>query len=190
MFRVLRFRFKSFIRVFTSSPQSNRKIFTPSPEHERNGFRCEGTEAGRDECERRLEEMSAKEDWYILKGIFVMLLIPMVPEITFGNHTRVALDVGCVVASFRANLFSRNVLTMSVAPKDVNENQIQFALERGVPAMVATFATRRLLYPSQAFDLIHCSRCRVNSTRDGIGIRVRPCWWVCTVEMVVICYGG
>ncbi|KAJ0505820.1 putative S-adenosyl-L-methionine-dependent methyltransferase [Helianthus annuus] len=56
---------------------------------------------------------------------------------------------------------------MSVAPKDVNENQIQFALERGVPAMVATFATRRLLYPSQAFDLIHCSRCRVNSTRDG-----------------------
>ncbi|KAF5778511.1 putative S-adenosyl-L-methionine-dependent methyltransferase [Helianthus annuus] len=120
---------------------------------------------------------------------------------------------------------------MSVAPKDVNENQIQFALERGVPAMVATFATRRLLYPSQAFDLIHCSRCRVNSTRDdeilllevnrflraggyfawaaqqvykheplleesderkwsGIGIRVRPCWWVCTVEMVVICYGG
>uniref|UniRef100_A0A251T356 Methyltransferase n=2 Tax=Helianthus annuus TaxID=4232 RepID=A0A251T356_HELAN len=160
-----------------------------------------------------------------------ILMLIMVPEITFGNHTRVALDVGCVVASFRANLFSRNVLTMSVAPKDVNENQIQFALERGVPAMVATFATRRLLYPSQAFDLIHCSRCRVNSTRDdeilllevnrflraggyfawaaqqvykheplleesderkwsGIGIRVRPCWWVCTVEMVVICYGG
>ncbi|KAF5789687.1 putative S-adenosyl-L-methionine-dependent methyltransferase [Helianthus annuus] len=79
---------------------------------------------------------------------------------------RVALDVGCVVASFGAYLFSRNVLTMSVAPKDVNENQIQFALERGVPAMVATFATRSLLYPSQAFDLIHCSRCRVNSTRD------------------------
>ncbi|KAJ0705111.1 putative S-adenosyl-L-methionine-dependent methyltransferase [Helianthus annuus] len=90
----------------------------------------------------------------------------MVPEITFGNHTRVALDVGCGVASFGAYLFSRNVLTMSVAPKDVHENQIQFALERGVPAMVAAFATRRLLYPSQAFDLIHCSRCRVNWTRD------------------------
>ncbi|KAM7258508.1 hypothetical protein ACFE04_014249 [Oxalis oulophora] len=30
---------------------------------------------------------------------------------------------------------------MSVAPKDVHENQIQFALERGVPAMVAAFAT-------------------------------------------------
>ncbi|CAJ1863810.1 unnamed protein product [Sphenostylis stenocarpa] len=90
----------------------------------------------------------------------------MIPEITFGQHIRVVLDVGCGVASFGAYLLSRNVVTMSVAPKDVHENQIQFALERGVPAMVAAFATRRLLYPSQAFDLVHCSRCRINWTRD------------------------
>lgn len=90
----------------------------------------------------------------------------MVPDIAFGNHTRVVLDVGCGVASFGAYLLSRNVIPLSVAPKDVHENQIQFALERGVPAMVAAFATRRLLYPSQAFDLIHCSRCRINWTRD------------------------
>ncbi|KAK2430838.1 S-adenosyl-L-methionine-dependent methyltransferase superfamily protein [Trifolium repens] len=90
----------------------------------------------------------------------------MVPNITFGQNIRVALDVGCGVASFGAYLLSRNVITMSIAPKDVHENQIQFALERGVPAMVAAFATRRLLYPSQAFDLIHCSRCRINWTRD------------------------
>eukprot|EP00268_Persea_americana_P038377 TRINITY_DN37963_c0_g2_i1.p1 TRINITY_DN37963_c0_g2~~TRINITY_DN37963_c0_g2_i1.p1 ORF type:complete len:669 (-),score=121.87 TRINITY_DN37963_c0_g2_i1:292-2298(-) len=90
----------------------------------------------------------------------------MVPDIAFGNHTRVVLDVGCGVASFGAYLLSRNVVPLSIAPKDVHENQIQFALERGVPAMVAAFATRRLLYPSQAFDLIHCSRCRINWTRD------------------------
>ncbi|KAM7270168.1 hypothetical protein ACFE04_029382 [Oxalis oulophora] len=90
----------------------------------------------------------------------------MIPEIAFGRNTRVVLDVGCGVASFGAYLLSRDVLTMSVAPKDVHENQIQFALERGVPAMVAAFATHRLLYPSQAFDLIHCSRCRINWTRD------------------------
>ncbi|XP_020240976.1 probable methyltransferase PMT11 [Asparagus officinalis] len=90
----------------------------------------------------------------------------MVPDVAFGKHTRVALDVGCGVASFGAFLLSRNVVTLSVAPKDVHENQIQFALERGVPAMVAAFATHRLLYPSQAFDLIHCSRCRINWTRD------------------------
>uniref|UniRef100_A0A7N0USV5 Methyltransferase n=1 Tax=Kalanchoe fedtschenkoi TaxID=63787 RepID=A0A7N0USV5_KALFE len=90
----------------------------------------------------------------------------MIPEIAFGRNTRVVLDIGCGVASFGAYLFSRNVTTLSIAPKDVHENQIQFALERGVPAMVAAFATRRLLYPSQAFDLIHCSRCRINWTRD------------------------
>jgi hypothetical protein len=92
----------------------------------------------------------------------------MVPDITFGHHTRMILDVGCGVASFGAYLLSRNVMTMSIAPKDVHENQIQFALERGVPAMVAAFATHRLLYPSQAFELIHCSRCRINWTRDGM----------------------
>lgn len=92
----------------------------------------------------------------------------MVPDIAFGSHTRVALDVGCGVASFGAFLLSREVITLSIAPKDVHENQIQFALERGVPAMVAAFATKRLLYPSQAFELIHCSRCRINWTRDGM----------------------
>ncbi|RHN57014.1 putative S-adenosyl-L-methionine-dependent methyltransferase [Medicago truncatula] len=76
------------------------------------------------------------------------------------------LDHISKVIIFGAYLLSRNVITMSVAPKDIHENQIQFALERGVPAMVAAFATRRLLYPSQAFDLIHCSRCRINWTRD------------------------
>ncbi|CAI9759737.1 unnamed protein product [Fraxinus pennsylvanica] len=90
----------------------------------------------------------------------------MVPEIAFGRRTRVALDIGCGVASSGAYLLSRNVTTLSIAPKDIHENQIQFALERGVPAMVAAFATQRLLYPSQAFDLIHCSRCRINWTRD------------------------
>ncbi|MBA0585542.1 hypothetical protein Gorai_016315 [Gossypium raimondii] len=91
----------------------------------------------------------------------------MVPEISFGHRVRVALDIGCGVASFGAFLLQRNVTTLSIAPKDVHENQIQFALERGVPAMVVVFATHRLLYPSQAFDLIHCSRCRINWTRDG-----------------------
>ncbi|KAJ8762954.1 hypothetical protein K2173_023083 [Erythroxylum novogranatense] len=91
----------------------------------------------------------------------------MVPDIAFGRHTRTALDIGCGVASFGAFSMQRNVTTLSIAPKDVHENQIQFALERGVPAMVAVFSTRRLLYPSQAFDLIHCSRCRIDWTSDG-----------------------
>ena len=71
-------------------------------------------------------------------------------------------------SNFCAFLLSRNVSTLSIAPKDVHENQIQFALERGVPAMVAAFATRHLLYPSQAFEMIHCSRCRIEWIHDGI----------------------
>lgn len=90
----------------------------------------------------------------------------MVPDIAFGSNTRVALDIGCGVASFGAFLMQRNVTTLSIAPKDVHENQIQFALERGVPALAAVFATHRLLFPSHAFDMIHCSRCRINWTRD------------------------
>jgi hypothetical protein len=103
----------------------------------------------------------------------------MVPDVAFGSHTRVVLDVGCGVASFGAYLLSRDVLTLSIAPKDVHENQIQFALERGVPAMVAAFATHRLSYPSQAFEIIHCSRCRINWTRDGEPLLLEKliiCW--------------
>lgn len=91
----------------------------------------------------------------------------MVPEIAFGKHTRVALDIGSGLANFGAYLLERNVTTLSIAPKDVHHNHIQLSLERGIPVMVATFGSRRLPYPSQAFDLIHCSRCGVNWTVDG-----------------------
>lgn len=109
----------------------------------------------------------------ILRAL-LKLNVQMVPDISFGKNIRVALDVGCGVASFGAFLMQRNVTTLSIAPKDVHENQIQFALERGVPAMAAVFATRRLLFPSQAFDLIHCSRCRINWTRDGTSSLFKP----------------
>ncbi|OIW02457.1 hypothetical protein TanjilG_05050 [Lupinus angustifolius] len=100
---------------------------------------------------------------------YLDIISAMVPNIAFGHNIRVALDIDCGVASFGAFLMKRNVTTLSVASKDVYENQIQFALERGVPALLAVFATHRLLFPSQAFDLIHCSRCRVNWTHeDGI----------------------
>ncbi|KAG6432580.1 hypothetical protein SASPL_104161 [Salvia splendens] len=91
----------------------------------------------------------------------------MVPEIAFGRHTRVALDISSGLASFGAYLLERNVTTLSIAPRDVHHNQIELALERGVPAMIATFGRHRLPYPSQAFDLVHCSRCGVNWTVDG-----------------------
>ncbi|XLR15922.1 hypothetical protein S83_043860, partial [Arachis hypogaea] len=84
-----------------------------------------------------------------------------VPDIAWGRRSRVVLDVGCGVASFGGFLFERDVLTMSLAPKDEHEAQVQFALERGVPAISAVMGTVRLPYPGRVFDIVHCARCRV-----------------------------
>ncbi|RZS08826.1 hypothetical protein BHM03_00039848 [Ensete ventricosum] len=65
------------------------------------------------------------------------------------------------VASWGAYLLSRNILTLSFAPRDSHEAQVQFALERGVPAMIGVLASNRLPYPSRAFDMAHCSRCLI-----------------------------
>ncbi|XP_075662358.1 putative methyltransferase PMT26 [Castanea sativa] len=84
-----------------------------------------------------------------------------VPDIAWGKRSRVILDVGCGVASFGGFLFDKDVLTMSFAPKDEHEAQVQFALERGIPAISAVMGTKRLPYPSRVFDIVHCARCRV-----------------------------
>ncbi|KAK8268429.1 hypothetical protein V6Z12_D11G065100, partial [Gossypium hirsutum] len=84
-----------------------------------------------------------------------------VSDIAWGKRSRVILDVGCGVASFGGYLFERNVLAMSLAPKDEHEAQVQFALERGIPAVSAVMGTKRLPYPGTVFDIIHCARCRV-----------------------------
>ncbi|KAF4354147.1 hypothetical protein F8388_004159 [Cannabis sativa] len=86
-----------------------------------------------------------------------------------GGRLRTVLDVGCGVASFGAYLLSSDIIAMSLAPNDVHQNQIQFALERGIPAYLGVLGTKRLPYPSRSFELAHCSRCRIDwLQRDGI----------------------
>ncbi|KAB1210538.1 putative methyltransferase PMT26 [Morella rubra] len=84
-----------------------------------------------------------------------------VSDIAWGKRSRVILDVGCGVASFGGYLFDKDVLTMSFAPKDEHEAQVQFALERGIPAISAVMGTKRLPFPGRVFDVVHCARCRV-----------------------------
>ncbi|KAI3892590.1 hypothetical protein MKX03_036940 [Papaver bracteatum] len=85
------------------------------------------------------------------------------------GRVRTVLDVGCGVASFGAYLLSSDVIAMSLAPNDVHQNQIQFALERGIPAYLGVLGTKRLPYPSRSFELAHCSRCRIDwLQRDGL----------------------
>ncbi|KAM3344900.1 putative methyltransferase PMT23 [Capsicum galapagoense] len=89
------------------------------------------------------------------------------PEIEWGKNIRVILDVGCGVASFGGYLLDKYVTTMSLAPKDEHEAQIQFALERGIPATLSVIGTQKLAFPDNAYDMIHCARCRVHWDGDG-----------------------
>ncbi|PIN06296.1 hypothetical protein CDL12_21152 [Handroanthus impetiginosus] len=85
------------------------------------------------------------------------------------GRLRTVLDVGCGVASFGGYLLSSDIIAMSLAPNDVHQNQIQFALERGIPAYLGVLGTKRLPYPSRSFEFAHCSRCRIDwLQRDGI----------------------
>uniref|UniRef100_A0A0D9V7C8 Methyltransferase n=1 Tax=Leersia perrieri TaxID=77586 RepID=A0A0D9V7C8_9ORYZ len=90
---------------------------------------------------------------------YIQFIEQIMPNIQWGTHTRTVLDVGCGVASFGGYLLDRNVITMSVAPKDEHEAQIQFALERGIPALLAVIGTQKLPFPDDSFDVIHCARC-------------------------------
>ncbi|KAF0930170.1 hypothetical protein E2562_030323 [Oryza meyeriana var. granulata] len=90
--------------------------------------------------------------------------------IPFTDGTiRTALDTGCGVASWGAYLMDRNILTMSFAPRDSHEAQVQFALERGVPAVIGVLGTIKLPYSSGSFDMAHCSRCLIPwKSNDGM----------------------
>ncbi|KAL0795631.1 hypothetical protein Bca101_067008 [Brassica carinata] len=61
-----------------------------------------------------------------------------------GGRLRMFLDVGCGVASFGGYLLASDIMTMSLAPNDVHQNQIRFALERGIPAYLGVLGTKRL----------------------------------------------
>jgi len=71
------------------------------------------------------------------------------------------------VASWGAYLLKRDIIAMSFAPRDTHEAQVQFALERGVPAMIGIMASQRLPYPARAFDMAHCSRCLIPWNKYG-----------------------
>ncbi|KAI5432500.1 hypothetical protein KIW84_036287 [Lathyrus oleraceus] len=96
----------------------------------------------------------------------------LLPVSLNSGWIRTVLDVGCGVASFGASLMEYGVLTMSIAPSDEHEAQVMFALERGLPAMLGVFSTHRLTFPSNSFDMAHCSRCLVQWTAyDGLYLK-------------------
>ncbi|KAJ6412824.1 hypothetical protein OIU84_005803 [Salix udensis] len=45
--------------------------------------------------------------------------------------------------------------------------QVQLTLERGLPAMIGSFTSNQLPYPSLSFDMLHCARCGVDWDQKG-----------------------
>ncbi|KAA8538097.1 hypothetical protein F0562_027705 [Nyssa sinensis] len=82
---------------------------------------------------------------------------------------RTILDIGCGYGSFGAHLFSKQLLTMCIANYEASGSQVQLTLERGLPAMIGSFTSKQLPYPSLSFDMLHCARCGIDwDKKDGI----------------------
>lgn len=71
---------------------------------------------------------------------------------------------------------------MSFAPRDSHEAQVQFALERGVPAVIGVLGTMKLPYPSRAFDMVHCSRYLIPWEYNGKG------YWIVMLHVGIFCF--
>ncbi|KAL7175945.1 hypothetical protein ACSBR2_029505 [Camellia fascicularis] len=82
---------------------------------------------------------------------------------------RTILDIGCGYGSFGAHLFSKQLLTMCIANYEASGSQVQLTLERGLPAMIGSFASKQFPYPSLSFDMVHCSRCGIDwDQKEGL----------------------
>ena len=83
-------------------------------------------------------------------------------------QVRTILDIGCGYGSFGAHLFSKQILTMCIANYEASGSQVQLTLERGLPAMIGSFTSKQLPYPSLSFDMLHCARCGIDWDQQGI----------------------
>ncbi|XP_030956644.1 probable methyltransferase PMT5 [Quercus lobata] len=82
---------------------------------------------------------------------------------------RTVLDIGCGFGGFGAHLLSLKVMAVCIAAYEATGSQVQFALERGLPAMIGNFILRQLPYPSLSFDMVHCAQCGIVwDEKDGM----------------------
>ncbi|XP_068639050.1 probable pectin methyltransferase QUA2 [Aristolochia californica] len=121
------------------------------------------------------DQVSFRSDSLMVDGVEdyahqIAEMIGLRSESNFNQAgVRTVLDIGCGYGSFGAHLFSKNLLTMCIANYEVSGSQVQLTLERGLPAMINSFMSRRLPYPSLSFDMLHCAHCGIDwEQKDGI----------------------
>ncbi|CAM0876506.1 unnamed protein product [Alopecurus aequalis] len=98
---------------------------------------------------------------------YIQSIDEMAPDIDWGKNIRIALDIGCKSAGFGAALLEKDVITLSLGLTNDQTDLAQVALERGIPATVGSLGSRRLPFPSGAFDVIHCSECNIPWHSNG-----------------------
>ncbi|CAI9263677.1 unnamed protein product [Lactuca saligna] len=82
---------------------------------------------------------------------------------------RTILDIGCGFGSLGAHLFPNQLLTMCIANYESSGSQVEITLERGLPAMVASFTSKKLPFPSLSYDMVHSAWDGVDwNHKDGL----------------------
>ncbi|KAM3264917.1 hypothetical protein P3L10_001911 [Capsicum annuum] len=82
---------------------------------------------------------------------------------------RTVLDIGCGFGSFGAHLLSLKLMALCVAAYESSGSQVQFALERGLPAVIGNFVSKQLPFPSLSYDMVHCAQCGIIwDNKDGL----------------------
>lgn len=72
------------------------------------------------------------------------------------HELRTILDINCGLSRMRDHHdFFEKSSVLCVAPFEANGSQVQFALERGYPAMIGSLSSTQLPFPSSSFDMIH-----------------------------------
>ena len=56
---------------------------------------------------------------------------------------------------------------MCIANYEASGSQVQLTLERGLPAMLGSFTSKQLPFPSLSYDMVHCARCGVDWDNKG-----------------------
>ncbi|KAJ9549226.1 hypothetical protein OSB04_021769 [Centaurea solstitialis] len=82
---------------------------------------------------------------------------------------RTVLDIGCGFGSFGAHLLSLKLMAVCVAAYELTGSQVQLSLERGLPAIIGNFISRKLPFPLLSYDMVHCAQCGVLwDKKDGL----------------------
>lgn len=93
-------------------------------------------------------------------------------------QVRTVLDIGCGFGSFGAYLFTKQVLTLCIANYESSGSQVQITLERGIPAILASFTSKQLPFPYLSFDMLHCTRCGIEWEMNGTDQYIRVVFYL------------